>query len=149
MLSFVLYLKGKKMCLGTINENTALMKKTVEPNSVSLHADLFRDKGWGRFSSATSFFFWIINPNAILFTSNPRVLKCSSFFSIKDLRSKRSDNIRWVKLLADDDILEITPKYFHKHPHPDFARFEVGHQRARQVLLSELSRYDERRFLPE
>ncbi|MDQ5957140.1 MAG: hypothetical protein QG614_115 [Patescibacteria group bacterium] len=66
---------------------------------------------------------------------------------IHDCRMTRKEAKKHVRKLNDNQITMITPYYFKYNTSPEFVRFTVGPERARAVLLSELSRYPCWKFL--
>lgn len=61
-------------------------------------------------------------------------------------RTTRSLAIRHLTDMTDEEVLRITPKYFHGHIGEEYRSISVGAKRARAVLLSELRRYPWWRF---
>ena len=148
------------ICVGTISKETINSKFDLRRKDFEIiHADDFRNQGYnhkkaGR-KALLKFILDLLSLKKVaLFTSNPYFLYLKYFLfltpsiKVKDLRSDREENIRWVSAFMNNQALHHIPKYFEGDTVFNkgiYGEIDRGTKRVR-VLIEELKRYPDNRF---
>lgn len=90
-------------------------------------------------------FFTSLSPlRALLFAR--KTFGIFTAIKVVDLQTNKTKAINEVDRMNDGEILQATPYYFQHHHAPEWQDIPAGADRARAVLLSELTRYESWRF---
>ena len=145
-------------------------ERAVRHKIQPLTFDMFRDRyfikndnrGWDERSVKINFFLklsWLMlqQKDILVITSantepsfSPFILMSKIFgykLKVLDMRTTREKALEEVKKMSDIDILKVTPFYFQYHHHL-FQDIPGGAERGRAVLMYELERYSQEKFLP-
>lgn len=166
IIVFVIYLTIRQyyfkgiILIGTINKKIWWARENLANQKYEIiHADQSRDKGIN-YVKSSKFAFWkflkyfLQGKRVCLVSSNPVFLKKKWILifeiigiKVKNHQIKRSENILWVKKLSTQDALLYMPKYFEQDEF--FLEPEDMAEKRKQVMVKELERYSDDRFLPE
>jgi hypothetical protein len=147
---FFIFFAEAIIIVGTISNKTIKSKNDLKQKGYKIiHADDYRNKNFDHKKSGIialkkfSFQLFLFKKVA-LFTSNPKFLVFKDFI-VEDLRVTRLENIKEIQNLSLAIALEHLPEYFCKEAHKQ--KSEQASKRV-NILLEELNRYSDNRFLP-